>query len=76
MKKHYKFEIDCANCAAKVEDAIKKIDGGSAFFFAFWKGSSSYPPFRDQAKRRLTAVTFRNAPAAAVLTGPGPPLPR
>ena len=25
MKKHYKFEIDCANCAAKVEDAIKKI---------------------------------------------------
>ena len=27
MNKHYKFEIDCANCAAKVEDAIKKIDG-------------------------------------------------
>lgn len=27
MKKHYKFEIDCANCATKVEDAIKKIDG-------------------------------------------------
>ena len=26
MKKHYKFEIDCANCAAKVEDAIKKIE--------------------------------------------------
>ena len=30
MKKHYKFEIDCANCAAKVEDAIKKIDGPEA----------------------------------------------
>ena len=27
MKKHYKFEIDCANCAAKVEEAIKKIEG-------------------------------------------------
>ena len=27
MKKHYKFEIDCANCAAKVEEAIKKIYG-------------------------------------------------
>lgn len=27
MKKVYKIEIDCANCAAKVEDAIKKIDG-------------------------------------------------
>jgi len=27
MKKAYKIEIDCANCAAKVEEAIKKIDG-------------------------------------------------
>lgn len=27
MKKIYKIEIDCANCAAKVEEAIKKIDG-------------------------------------------------
>ena len=27
MKKHYKFEIACANSAAKVEEAIKKIDG-------------------------------------------------
>ena len=27
MKKRYKFEIDCANCAAKVEAAAKKIDG-------------------------------------------------
>lgn len=27
MKKRYKFVIDCANCAAKVEEAVKKIDG-------------------------------------------------
>ena len=27
MKKSYKIEVDCANCAAKMEDAIKKIDG-------------------------------------------------
>lgn len=27
MKKVYKIEIDCANCAAKVEEAIKKVDG-------------------------------------------------
>ncbi len=28
MKKHYKMvDLDCANCAAKMEDAIKKIDG-------------------------------------------------
>ncbi len=27
MKRKFKCEIDCANCAAKVEDAIRKIDG-------------------------------------------------
>ena len=27
MKKKFKCEIDCANCAAKVENAIKKLDG-------------------------------------------------
>lgn len=27
MKKKFKCEIDCANCAAKVEEAIRKVDG-------------------------------------------------
>ena len=28
MKKHFKLiDLDCANCAAKMEDAIRKIDG-------------------------------------------------
>ena len=28
MKKTYKMrELDCANCAAKMEDAIRKLDG-------------------------------------------------
>lgn len=27
MKKAYKIEVDCANCAAKMEDAVKKVDG-------------------------------------------------
>ena len=27
MKKRYRFVVDCANCAAKVEAAIKKIPG-------------------------------------------------
>lgn len=28
MKKHYKMmDLDCANCAAKMEDAIKRIGG-------------------------------------------------
>jgi len=27
MKKTYKIEVDCANCAAKMEDAAKKTPG-------------------------------------------------
>lgn len=27
MKKTYKIEVDCANCAAKMEDAAKKTAG-------------------------------------------------
>lgn len=29
MKKSYKIEVDCAACAAKMEDAVKKIQGVS-----------------------------------------------
>jgi len=28
MKKHFKLQdLDCANCAAKMENAVKKLDG-------------------------------------------------
>lgn len=27
MKKTYKIDVDCANCANKMEDAAKKVDG-------------------------------------------------
>lgn len=27
MTKTYKIYVDCANCAAKMEDAVKKTDG-------------------------------------------------
>lgn len=27
MKKTYKIEVDCANCAQKIEDAAKKVEG-------------------------------------------------
>lgn len=29
MKKTYKIEVDCVNCANKMEDAAKKVDGVS-----------------------------------------------
>ena len=27
MHKKFKMEVDCANCAAKMEEAAKKVDG-------------------------------------------------
>ena len=30
MKKKYAIEVDCANCAQKVEDAINKVEGVTA----------------------------------------------
>lgn len=27
MKKTYKIDVDCANCAAKMEEAAKKVEG-------------------------------------------------
>ena len=30
MKKKFNIEVDCANCAQKIEDAINKMDGVTA----------------------------------------------
>ena len=30
MKKTYKIDVDCANCAAKMEDTANKVDGVKA----------------------------------------------
>ena len=30
MKKKFNIEVDCANCAQKIEDAINKVDGVTA----------------------------------------------
>lgn len=36
MKKKFKMEdLDCANCAAKMEDGIKKIDGVTSASVSF-----------------------------------------
>ena len=36
MKKKFRMEeLDCANCAAKMEDAIRKIDGVQAANISF-----------------------------------------
>lgn len=35
MKKTYKIEVDCANCAAKMERAVAKIPGVSSVNISF-----------------------------------------
>ena len=35
MKKKFQIEVDCANCAQKMEDAINKIDGVTAATVSF-----------------------------------------
>ena len=35
MKKRYKLEVDCANCAAKMEAAIQKLDGVNSASVSF-----------------------------------------
>ena len=35
MKKKYATEVDCANCAQKVEDAINKVEGVTSATVSF-----------------------------------------
>ena len=36
MKKHFQLvDLDCANCAAKMEDAIRRIDGVESVTVSF-----------------------------------------
>ena len=35
MKKSFKIEVDCANCANLIEDAIKKIEGVDSASLSF-----------------------------------------
>lgn len=35
MLKKFKIEVDCANCAAKMEEAVKKIDGVNSASVSF-----------------------------------------
>ena len=35
MKKTYKIEVDCANCALKMEEAARKVEGVSEVTVSF-----------------------------------------
>ena len=62
MKKTIKLlDLDCAHCAAKIEDAVKKIDGVTPVSYTHldvykrqaWRRSPRYSP---TAWRRATPV--------------------
>lgn len=61
MKKIFKLEdLDCAHCAAKMEDAIKKIDGVSSVSINFLMQKMTLEAddavFEDVLKKALKAI--------------------
>ncbi len=57
MKKTYKLEdLDCANCAAKMENAIKKIDGVTAATVSFLTQKMTVETDRDSLDEIMKEV--------------------
>ena len=53
MKKTYGIEVDCANCAAKMEDAANKTAGVSNATVSFMTQKMKLNLTREQMKRQL-----------------------
>ena len=57
MKKKFKLtDLDCANCAAKMEDAIKKIDGVKEATVSFMTQKLTIEADEDQFERIMDKV--------------------
>ena len=57
MKKKFKLiDLDCANCAAKMEDAIKKIDGVEDANVSFMTQKMTIVAEEDQFERIMKEV--------------------
>ena len=57
MKKKFKlFDLDCANCAAKMEDAIKKIEGVEDATVSFMTQKMTITAEEDQFDRIMKEV--------------------
>ena len=70
MKKKFKLEdLDCANCAAKMEDAIKKIPGvndASVSFMTQKMSIDAEDAKFDEIMKEVVAVCAKVEPAAAI----------
>lgn len=71
MKKKFKLEnLECANCAAKMEDAIRKIDGvtDATVSFLMQKMTLEAPDDRfDQVLQEAVAVCKKVEPDCTVV---------
>ena len=57
MKKTYRLEnLDCANCAAKMEDAIRKIEGVENASVSFMTQKMTIEAAEDQFDRIMQEV--------------------
>ena len=64
MKKKFRLEgLDCANCAAKMEDAIRRIEGVQAANISFMAQKltleaeeARFDAILDEAQRRIDRV--------------------
>lgn len=71
MKKKFKLEdLDCANCAAKMEDAIKKIDGvndANVSFLAQKMTIDAVDERFDEIMKEVVAVCAKVEPDCKIL---------
>jgi len=56
MKKTYKIDVDCANCAAKMEREAAKIDGVSKVSISFLTGRIMLEADDDRFENILAEV--------------------
>ncbi|MBR3354889.1 MAG: cation transporter [Oscillospiraceae bacterium] len=70
MKKKFKIEVDCANCAAKIENAIKKIEGvedASVGFMTQKMAISAPDEIFDDIMKEVLSVAKRVEPDFEIL---------
>ncbi len=71
MKKKFKLEdLDCANCAAKMEEAIKKLDGvsdASVSFMAQKLTVEAEDDRFDEIMRKIISICAKVEPDCRIL---------
>lgn len=56
MKKTYKIEVDCANCAAKMERSVQKVEGVTAASVNFFTQKMTVETDRDSLDNIMQEV--------------------